>query len=73
LPLRQPSKLDVPDLVRFILDKSEGTIGEITSLLTRAAIIAIESGGEAINRKILALVDYESPTERRRKFERDFA
>lgn len=73
LPLRKPSKLDVPDLVRFILDKSEGTIGEITSLLTRAAIIAIESGDETINRKILALVDYESPTERRRRFERDFA
>jgi hypothetical protein len=73
LPLRQPSKLDTPDLMRFILEKSEGTIGEITTLLIRAAIIAIESGEEAINRKILALVDYESPTERRRKFERELA
>ena len=73
LPLRQPSKLDTPDLMRFILDKSEGTIGEITALLIRAEIIAIESGDEAINRKILALVDYESPTDRRRQFERDLA
>jgi hypothetical protein len=39
----------------------------------QAAIFAIKSGDETINRKILAAVDYESPTERRRKFERDFA
>lgn len=73
LPLHQPSKLDTPDLMRFIIDKSEGTIGEITSFLVQAAIFAIKSGEETISRKILALVDYESPTERRRKFERDFA
>lgn len=73
LPLRRPSMLDTPDLVRFILDKSEGTIGEITTLLIRAAIVAIESGEEAINRNILTLVDYESPTDRRREFERELA
>lgn len=70
LPLRKPSFLNTPELIRFILDKSEGTIGEIMTLLTRAAIIAIESGEEMINKTILAHVDYKSPTERRHTFER---
>ncbi len=71
LPLRKPSILTAPDVTRFILDKSEGTIGEIITMITKAAIIAIESGEEMINKKILVRVDYLSPTERRRTFERD--
>ena len=35
------------------------------------ALKAVESGEEAINAKTLALADYESPTERRRAFERE--
>lgn len=58
-------------MTRFILDKCEGTIGEIITLLTKAAILAIESGEEMINKKILARIDYLSPNERRRAFERD--
>lgn len=73
LPLRKSSILTTPELVRFILDKSEGTIGEIITLLTNAAVLAIESGEEMINKKILARIDYKSPSERRRSFERDFA
>jgi chromosomal replication initiation ATPase DnaA len=71
LPLKKPSILTSPEVVRFILDKSEGTIGEIITLLTKAAIIAIESGEEVINKKVLAHIDYLSPTERRRISERD--
>lgn len=71
LPLRKSSILTAPEVVRFILDKSEGTIGEIIALLTKAAILAIESGEEIINKKILARIDYLSPSERRRAFERD--
>ncbi|CAM4416888.1 MAG: hypothetical protein LEGION0403_FIIPPAGN_02703 [Legionella sp.] len=56
--------------MRFLLDKSEGTIGEMMTLLAKAAILAIEFGEEMINKKILAQVDYQSPTERRRTFER---
>lgn len=50
-PLRKPSTLINPELMRFLLDKSEGTIGEIMTLLTKAAILAIESGEELINKK----------------------
>lgn len=69
-PLRKASILTNPDLMRFILDKSEGTIGEMMALLSKAAVLAIESSEEMINKKILAKIDYQSPTERQRTFER---
>lgn len=71
LPLRRASQLHLPAIAHYILSKSEGTIGEITTLLTRSAILAVETGSECIDRKILGLVDYSSPTERRRTFERE--
>ena len=36
-------------------------------------IAAIETGEEALNQRTLSLADYESPTERRRRFEREIA
>jgi Bacterial TniB protein len=69
-PLRYPSSVHQPELARYVLSRTEGTIGEISALLVRAAIAAIESGEEAINARTLALADYESPTERRKAFER---
>lgn len=71
LPLQKPSILTSPDVIHFILDKSEGTIGEIITLITKAAVLAIQTGEEYINRKVLTSVDYLSPTERRRVFERE--
>ena len=71
LPLQKPSLLTDLELIRFLLDKSEGVIGEIITLLNNAAILAIESGEERINKKIIARIDYLSPTERRRVSERD--
>lgn len=73
LPLRHRSDLLVPDLARFVLDRSEGTIGEITALLTAATVVAIETGEEAITRQVLALAEYEPPSVRRHLFERDLA
>lgn len=70
-PLRHPSDLNRAEVARYIRARTEGTIGEISALLTRAAIAAVESGEEAVNPKTLALADYESPTERRRAFERE--
>jgi hypothetical protein len=58
-------------MARYILARTEGTIGEIALLLIYAAIAAIESGEEAINSKTLAMVNYDSPTQRRQKFERE--
>jgi hypothetical protein len=70
-PLKYPSDLNRTELARYILTRTAGTIGEISALLVSAAIAAIESGEEVINSKTLALADYESPTERRRAFERE--
>jgi hypothetical protein len=70
-PLRKPSNILDEDTRNYILRRSEGTIGEISSLLTKAAIAAINSGDEYIDISILELTNYESPTERRRQFERE--
>jgi len=70
-PLRRPSDLQNTELAVSILARTEGTIGEIATLLTSAAIAAVKSGEEAINAKTLKLASYESPTERRRAFERE--
>lgn len=72
-PLRRASAIAGEDMPRYLLSRSEGTIGELTHLLTDAAIAAIESGEEAINQRTLLLAAYVGPTERRRMFERELA
>lgn len=70
LPLIKPSNLNNPRISQYILEKSDGILGEIFTLIRRAAILAIESGKESIDEKILKAVDYHSPTERIKLFER---
>ena len=36
-------------MARYLLTRSEGTIGELAHLLMAAAVVAVESGEEAIN------------------------
>jgi GTPase SAR1 family protein len=69
LPLKNPSNLNHPEISRYILEKSGGILGEIFTLLRRAAILAIETEREVIDEKILKAVDYNSPAERIRLFE----
>ncbi len=71
LPLQRPSDIATSDMAQYLLTRSEGTIGELTRLLTTAAIAAVESGEERINRRTLAMADYAGPPERRRLFERE--
>lgn len=66
LPLRKPSGLISPRLANKILAMSEGTIGEISSLINAAAILAIESGEERITSEILNQCGYVSPSDRKR-------
>ncbi|MEV0291894.1 TniB family NTP-binding protein [Kribbella sp. NPDC050820] len=70
-PLRRPSHIATPEMANYLITRSEGTIGELTHLLTDAAVAAIESGEEAINQQTLLLAGYTGPTERRRLFERE--
>lgn len=69
-PLRSPSSIDGEDMARYLLARSEGTIGELARLLTAAAVAAVESGEERINRKTLTMADYIGPSERRKLFEK---
>ncbi len=73
LPLKKPSKLNMPSISENILAKSEGILGEMFTLLRRAAISAIRTGKEEIDEMALRLADYYSPSERRQLFERNIA
>lgn len=66
LPLRKASNLAEPTLAERIFTLSEGTIGEISTVVTLAAVEAIRSGEEHINRKTLDRIDYVAPSARRR-------
>lgn len=68
LPLRERSSLAEPTLAATILGKSEGTIGEITMLLTRAAALAVETKRERIDLALLEKVDYVTPSHRKRRY-----
>jgi hypothetical protein len=72
-PLRYPSHLSQPPVSTYILAQSEGTIGEISTFLTRAATLAIRNGQERIDLPLLSQVEYHPPSERRRLFERTLA
>jgi hypothetical protein len=65
-PLERASSLAGVKLTRKILGLSEGTIGEISALLTCAALAAIERGTEQITTDLLDRCAYISPRERRR-------
>lgn len=69
--LHSPSSIDTEDMARYLLARSEGTIGELARLLTAAAVAAVESGEEKINRRTLTMADYMGPSERRKLFERE--
>ncbi len=71
LPLREPSQLAATLLRELILRRSEGTIGEIALLLTRAIAAALLQGEERIDRAVIERADYQPPSVRRRLIERE--
>ena len=72
-PLRAPSHLTSAEMTDYLLTRCEGTIGELATLLTAAAVTAIEAGEESITSQVLTQTAYSGPTERRRHFERHLA
>lgn len=72
-PLRAPSHLTSTEMTDYLLTRCEGTIGELATLLTAAAVTAIEAGEESITSQVLTQTAYFGPTERRRHFERHLA
>jgi hypothetical protein len=67
LPLERPSRLAEVPLARKILSLSDGTIGEISALLSCAALDAIERSTEQITSDSLDRCEYVPPRERRRE------
>lgn len=61
LPLRLASNLTDPELAAYILARSDGLIGAISHLLRRAAVQAVRSGQERIDRETLSLVRMTTP------------
>jgi hypothetical protein len=66
LPLRAPSHLDHPTLAGKILLSSEGILGEIVTIVTRAAVHAVKTGAEHISPKMIESTGFLSPSQRRR-------
>jgi hypothetical protein len=66
LPLRRPSGLAQPPLAGCILSASEGVLGEIVTLVTSAAVIAVTSGEEAITEHMIARTGFVAPSRRKR-------
>jgi Bacterial TniB protein len=70
LPLRTVSRLADAPLARQLLAWSEGSLGELSALLTTAAVYAVTSGAERIDAEVLAAIEWVPPSERRRQAER---
>ena len=66
LPLRRPSHLANPALADKILSAAEGILGEVVSIVTRAAVRAVTAGTEAITAKLIEETGFISPSQRRR-------
>ncbi|WP_240503621.1 MULTISPECIES: TniB family NTP-binding protein [Pseudoalteromonas] len=66
LPLAKASHLKRKDIAQKIHFMSEGLLGEVSDILTQAAILAIRNGTESITLELLNEIDYESPRERKK-------
>jgi hypothetical protein len=73
LPLRRPSDFRGAEMVRRVIARTGGTIGEMAALLRAAAEIAIQGGEERITQDVLDRAIYLGPSERRQAVERALA
>lgn len=64
LPLAQPSNLATPELAPVIFELSGGILGELATLLTGAAVLAVKTGTERISLKELKKTEKLPPSER---------
>lgn len=65
LPLKHRSNLTEPTLALKVLSMSEGLIGEISAVLTKAAAEAITSGRERIDLRVLERIEFTPPSGRK--------
>lgn len=60
LPLKEPSGLSQEEMTYYIYSKTNGTIGEVNTLLRSSAILALKSGQEKITREVIESLNFES-------------
>jgi len=73
LPLRCPSDLRGAEMVRGVIARTGGTIGEVAALIRAAAETAIQGREERITQDVLDRAAYLGPSERRQAVERALA
>jgi len=62
LPLRKPSTIKDPAILRRIHARSQGTLGGINAILRKAAIYAIKNGIEYIDLNAIENSEYQEPS-----------
>lgn len=67
MPLSKPSNLKSSELSKKLLMMSEGLLGELSEVISEAAVLAIQTGNEKIDLDILSSLDWRAPTIRRRE------
>lgn len=70
LPLAKPSNLHEVPLATQIHSMSEGYIGEISRILTSAAVNAVQTDSERIDQESLKALNWSAPSDRRFRPER---
>lgn len=66
MPLKEPSYLSSNALSAKLHMISEGTIGELSNIISKLAIEALKRGEEKITMELIDTLDLMSPTQRRR-------
>lgn len=67
IPLRNPSNLINGPLADKIYSMTEGYLGELSRLLVKAAVQAVVSGRELVDKRILDGLGWTPPSERRKE------
>lgn len=65
IPVKYPSDLDSPESLLTIVNRAEGSLGDIFDLVKAAAIKAIETGEEKISLKLIKGIDWVPPSRRK--------
>jgi hypothetical protein len=64
LPLKEPSGLSEPKTAQRLLNASEGILGEIITIVVRAAVAAIEAKEERISPERIEAIGFVAPSAR---------
>jgi hypothetical protein len=68
LPMKESSKLTDNQMASRLFAMSEGYIGELSQVLSRAAVHAVKNGNENIDLGVLRNIDWVPPSKRKRQF-----